>query len=100
MLLVLDKDACLYIFDSVDAAQNDLEAVDIESDEYEFCDESGRLYSGELVPCPPGFRIVQRGPPDPSLPLSFIERTKHFWPKGTPFDTLDDARAYFSSTKT
>jgi len=100
MLLVLDKDGCLYIFDSLDAAHGDLEAVDIANGEYEFCDESGRQYSGELVPCQPGFRIVQRGSPNPSLPLSFIERTKHFWPKGTPFNSLDDARAYFSHGQT
>jgi hypothetical protein len=50
MLLVLDKDACLYIFDSIDAAESDLEAIDIENDEYQFCDESGQPYVGELVP--------------------------------------------------
>ena len=100
MLLVFDKDACLYIFDSVDAAQSDLEAIDIENDEYEFCDECGQPYAGELVRSREGFRIVQRGSPNPSLPLSFIDRTKHFWPKGTPFKTLDDARAYFSRAQT
>ena len=96
MLLVLDKDAYLYIFDSVDAAQGDLEAIDIENNEYEFCDESGQPYAGELGSSRGGFCIVQRGSPDPSLPLSFINRTKHFWPKGTPFKTLDDAGSYFS----
>jgi hypothetical protein len=100
MLLVLDKDACLYIFDSIDAAESDLEAIDIENDEYQFCDDAGRPYTGELVPCRPGFRIVQRGSPDPSLPLSFIERTKRFWPQGTPFKSLDDARTYFSRAQT
>ena len=100
MLLVLDKDACLYIFDSVDAAQGDLEAIDIENDEYEFCDESGQPYAGELVPSRGGFRIAPRGSPNPSLPLSFIDRTKRFWPEGTPFKILDDARAYFSRPQT
>jgi hypothetical protein len=100
MLLVLDKDSCLYIFDSVDAAESDLEAIDIENDEYQFCDDSGRSYTGELVPCSPGFRIVQRGLPNPHLPLSFIERAKHFWPQATPFKSFDDARTYFSRVQT
>jgi hypothetical protein len=39
MFLVLDKDGCLNIFDSVDAAQHHLEAIDIENNEHEFCDE-------------------------------------------------------------
>jgi hypothetical protein len=106
MLLVLDTDGCLNIFNSVDAAQHHLEAIDIENNEYEFCDESGQPYAGELLPSrgmfsgDPGFRIVRRGSPDPSLPQSLINRTKHFWPKGTPFKTLDDARAYFSRAPT
>ena len=100
MLLVLDKDACLYVFDSVEAAEGHLEAFDIENNEYEFCDDSGQPYAGELTGSRRGFRIVQRGSPNPSLPLSFIERTKYFWPKHTPFKTLDDARAYFSRART
>jgi hypothetical protein len=100
MLLVLDKDACLYIFESIDAAEADLEAIDIENQEYQFCDDSGRTFTGELFSCNPGFRIIQRGSPDSSLPLSFVERAKHFWPQGTPFKTLEDARAYFSGGQT
>ena len=105
MFLVLDIDGCLNIFESVDAAQEHLEAIDIENNEYEFCDESGQPYAGELIPSRgmfsgDGFRIVQRGSADSGLPLSFINRAKHFWPKGTPFKTLDDARAYFSRPQT
>jgi hypothetical protein len=84
----------------VDAAEGHFEAIDIENDEYEFCDDSGQRFAGELLASGRGFRIVQHGAPDPSLPLSFIDRTKHFWPKGTPFKTLDDARVYFSRAKT
>jgi hypothetical protein len=50
MFLVLGRDGCLNIFDSVDAAQRHLETIDIENDEYEFCDESGQPYAGELLP--------------------------------------------------
>jgi hypothetical protein len=96
MLLALDKDACLYVFDSVSAAESNLEAIDIENGEYELCDELGQPYLGELIRPGVGFRIVPQGSRDAFLPLSFINRTKHFWSKGTPFDSIDDARAYFS----
>ena len=36
MLLVLDKDGWLHIFESVDSAQHELETIDIEEGEYEF----------------------------------------------------------------
>jgi hypothetical protein len=93
MFLVLDTDGCLNIFDSVDAAQQHLEAIDIENDEYEFCDESGQPFVGELLPSRGmfsggGFRIVERRSRDPGLPVAFIKRTRDFWQKGIPLRHL------------
>jgi hypothetical protein len=102
MLLVLERDGCLHVLDSVAAAHYHLETIDIENHEYEFCDDSGQPYIGEVIKTPGffgryDFRILPDGLPDPALPLSFISRAKHLEvDKATPFKTLDDARAYFS----
>jgi hypothetical protein len=104
MLLVLDKDDCLYVFDSVEAAESDLEAIDIENEEYEFCDDKGQPYIAEVLKSVSAFsggnfRLVPTRSPDPALPLSFVIRTKHFWGKGTSFKTLEDVRSYFSRAR-
>jgi hypothetical protein len=106
MLLVLDRDGYLHVFESLDAAHRDLETIDIENHEYEFCDDSGQQYLGEVIKTPGffgryDFRIVPDGSPDPALPLSLISRAKRLEvAKATPFKTLDDARAYFSREQT
>ena len=107
MLLVLEKNGCLlHVFDSVDAAHRDLETIDIENHEYDFCDDSGQPYIGEVIKTPGffgryDFHIVPHGSADPDLPLSFVSRAEQLEVnKATPFKTLDDARAYFSRAQT
>ncbi len=104
MLLVLDRDDCLSLLPSVAAAEAHLETIDIEGDEFQFCDESGQPYVGEVLK-PAGtwsggdFRIVARGMPDAALPGAFLARAKHFYSRVLGLKTLDDARQHLSRDK-
>jgi hypothetical protein len=49
MFLVLDTDGDLAIYKSVVAAEADLEMIDIQDREYEFSDETGQAYAGEVL---------------------------------------------------
>jgi hypothetical protein len=86
MLLVLDRDAELHLFASTDHAQHDLEAIDIENAEYEFCDTAGQRFVPQLT-SPVGtfrsgaFELHPDGTPDESIPLSFVARARAL---GTP----------------
>ena len=104
MLLVLDRDDCLYLFPSIAEAEAHLETIDIEGDEYQFCDESGQPYVGEVL-TPVGrwsggaFRIVPKGTPDATSPGSFLARTKHFSSSVPQLKTLEDAYRQLVSSK-
>ena len=49
MLLVVDRDNNLSIHASVRDAERHLETIDVEDGEYQFCDESGQPYMGEVL---------------------------------------------------
>ena|ERR1043166_5965463 len=104
MLLVIDRDQCVYVFASVADAEAHLETVDVEDDEYEFCDESGQRYIGEVLKAVGKFtsgrsRIVPGDFRDPDLPLSFVTRAKYYSSRVPSLKTLEDARCYFSQAK-
>jgi len=104
MLLVLDRDNCLYIHDSVSDAEAHLE-IDVEDGEYKFCDETGQSYAGEVLEpvtkCSSGaFRIVPQGARDPNLPAAFVSRAFECWSRVPELKSLADARARFLPTKT
>ena len=104
MLLVLDRDGDLGVYDSLVAAEAHLETIDIENHEYEFCDETGQPYAGEVLQPTSAFnggdfRLVPGGAPDSTLPLSFVIRAKSFSSEVHFFRTLEDARSYFSRAK-
>jgi hypothetical protein len=105
MLLVIDRDNNLTIHPSVSDAEGHLETIDIENDEYEFCDETGQRYVGEVLK-PVGkftsgaFRIVPQGTPDPSLPAAFVSRATDYCSKVPGLKTQEEARLYFSRRKT
>jgi hypothetical protein len=44
MFLVLDRDAELHVYSSAGDAKRDLEAIDVENAEYEFCDDTGQRF--------------------------------------------------------
>jgi hypothetical protein len=104
MLLVIDRDNTVGIYDSVADAESHLETIDIEGGEYEFCDETGQPYFGNVIE-PVGkfrsgeFRIVPRGTPDPSLPAAFLSRAIDYRSRLPGLKTLEEARAHFAAQK-
>ena len=87
MILALDKHAALYIFSSTKEAERELEAIDVQQGEFEFCDSNGQRYS-ITYSVPPkmsrlgaveigAFKLGAAGQIDPALPLGFIERAAH-----------------------
>jgi hypothetical protein len=105
MLLVIDRDNNLSIHASVRDAEGHLETIDIEDGEYQFCDEHGQPYVGEILK-PVGkfssgqFRIVPHGTPDPTLPLALVSRSTDYRSKVPGLKTREDALSYFASRKT
>jgi hypothetical protein len=49
MILVLFDDRTIGNFNSPNHPPNSIEWIDVENEEYVFCDEMGQLYKGELV---------------------------------------------------
>ncbi len=98
MLLVLDSDRELYLFSTIAEAEAALEAIDIEDDEYDFCDESGQRYSPKITsPVTTfrsgAFRLVSEGQPDPALPLTFCASARHLAQPCGEIMTLADLSA-------
>ena len=87
MILALDKHAALYIFSSAQDVECYLEAIDVQEDEFEFCDARGQRYSPTYT-LPPkrsrlgpigfvdigAFKLVTDGGIHSDLPERFIER--------------------------
>jgi hypothetical protein len=104
MLLVLDRDNTVGIYDSVTDAEGQLETIDVELGEYEFCDETGQPYVGEVLQTVEKFRdgefrIVPRGARDPTLPSALLSRAVECHSRLAGLKTLEAARAYFAPRK-
>jgi hypothetical protein len=98
MLLVLDSDRELYLFSTIAEAEGDIEAIDIESDEYDFCDDSGQRFRAEITSPVTrlrsgAFQLVPEGEPDPALPLTFWASARHLAQGCGDIRTLDDLSA-------
>jgi hypothetical protein len=98
MLLVLDTDRELYLFSAVAEAEAWLEAIDVENDEYDFCDESGQRFGPEITSPVTAFgagafRLVPQGERDTSLPLTFWASARHLARSSGEIMTLDDLSA-------
>jgi hypothetical protein len=91
MILALDnKHSALHVFVSAEDAQQNLEAIDVQQDAFEFCDASGQRYAVEFTRPPRErrlgpigvvdvglFKLVAQGGIDSALPERFIERAAH-----------------------
>jgi hypothetical protein len=102
MLLVLDRDTHLDLFESVAAAERQLETIDIENKEYEICDEIGQQFVGEILAAVTvfsagRFRLVQFGSPDPARPLQIVMRARFFGRALGELKNLADVRRRFST---
>lgn len=104
MILAIDKHAALYVFSSTEDAERDLEAIDVQEDEFEFCDVGGQRYAPAFT-IPPkvsrlgivdigAFRLLTEGSVDSGLPERFVERARHIEhtsvPAVTSIETLRD----------
>ena len=45
MVLAIDKHAALYVFSSTQEAERELEAIDVQQGEFEFCDLAGQQFA-------------------------------------------------------
>ena len=98
MLLVLDSDRELYLFATIGEAEAALEAIDIENEEYDFCDESGQRFTAKITSPittfrPGAFQILPEGEPDVTLPLTFWASARHLAQPCGKIMTLDDLSA-------
>jgi hypothetical protein len=82
MMLVLETNGnLLSLFSSVADAESDLEAIDIENNEYEFCDDTGQQFLGEIIApvtmfCHGNFRLKPDGQPDKANVASIVFRAR------------------------
>ena len=98
MLMAIDSDRELYLFASIDEAQKWLEAIDVENDEYDFCDMSGQRFDAEItspvtITRAGSFRLVPEGEPDSALPLTFWASARRLGRTCGEIMTLDDLSA-------
>lgn len=90
MLLAIDKHSALYVFASIEDAERELEAFDVQQDEFEFCDIDGRRYSPTFTRPPRqtrrgpfgiidigAFKLVAENGIDPALPTHFVDRAEY-----------------------
>jgi len=49
MMILLRDDRVIEIFESPDNPPDWIEGIDIENNEYQFCDETGQIYKGHIV---------------------------------------------------
>ena len=81
MFLVLDRDAELHVYASASDAEHDLEAIDVENAEYEFCDDTGQKFLAEITSqvttfCAGTFRLRSEGSPDTAFLSSLLSRAR------------------------
>ena len=81
MILAIDTDNLLHLFESIKEACNCIEAIDIENNEYEFCDEIGQKYKPSILSPVTTFRagtftLKPIGEPDKNILISIITKSK------------------------
>lgn len=104
MIIAIDKHGALYVFSSAEDAERVREAIDVQQNEFEFCDATGQRYT-VVYTIPPresrlgplrtvdigAFTLTAQGSRDPTLPESFIERATHIEHTSIPAFTSIEA---------
>jgi hypothetical protein len=89
MMLILRDDPVLEIFESPSSPPDWIETIDIENDEYSFCDDHGQRYVGVIVkPAkrfslwfrPDRFELRPEGIPDIANALALVDRAVEIEP--------------------
>jgi hypothetical protein len=100
MILGLNKHGELHIFASTEDAQRYLEAIDVQQDDFEFCDADGQKYSPSYI-FPPKvsrfgllthidigtFTLKAEGELDPALPEKLLTRARYIEHTSFPYTT-------------
>jgi hypothetical protein len=98
MILILRDDPVIEIFDSPDKPPDWIEAIDIENNEYQFCDDDGQRYVGVFTRPTSWFRLPLYelkpvGSPDLANALTLFDRAVAIKPDQM-FDDLAALRSY------
>jgi len=72
MLVIIDTDDWVYAMDGTEEAERSFELQDVRANEYQACDENGRLY--QFLVEGVSFRLSSTGVMDVDLPMQFITR--------------------------
>ncbi len=93
-MMILRDDQVIEVFDSPDRPPNWIEAIDVQNEEYRFCDDAGQRYVGEIIR--PGkwfrqatWRLRREGEPDIKNAIDLINQAKLIEPN----DRLPDLEA-------
>jgi hypothetical protein len=98
MMFILRDDPVIEIFDSPDKPPDWIEAIDIENNEYQFCDDDGQQYVGVITRPSSWFRLPLYelkpvGSPDLANALTLFDRAVAIKPDQM-FDDLAALRSY------
>jgi hypothetical protein len=105
MILVLEKDdGSLFLFSSTEEAEShfDFEAIDVENGEYEFCDDRGQRFVGEIISPismfrAGSFRLKPDGTPDTTIIKSLLSRARSLEHGFGEAKNLDDLRRLYDA---
>ena len=101
MILVMETNgSLLYLFLSALEAESHLEAIDVENREYEFCDDTGQRFVGEIIApvtkfCAGSFSLKPDGTPDRALVATFVSRARSLDRTCNDIKSLDDLRRLY-----
>lgn len=104
MMLILRDDMVVETFDSPEHPPDWIETIDVENQEYEFCDDRGQRYVGKIEKgkgwlSRNGYRLVPVGQPDPAFLFAFLARATCIEPGGR-FSSLDDLKEHLTNRST
>jgi len=85
MIMMLRDDLVVEIFDDVSSPPSWVEGVDIENNEYEFCDADGQIFIGKIIAKggvfrQPKFALEPYGDRDVQNAINLIDRAKGMEP--------------------
>jgi hypothetical protein len=103
-MIMLRDDPVIVIFDSPEHPPDWIEGIDIENEEYRFCDENGQRYVGEVIR-PSGFfrqatfRLRPEGEPDMKNVFDLLAKAQLIEPN-PHFADLNALKSHAAKTST
>jgi hypothetical protein len=102
MIIMLRDDQVIKIFESPPTVRDGIEAIDIENQEYQFCDQNGQRYVGVITEKIGWFRsgnfeLRPEGTPDIKNALRLLDSATALEPN-EKFPDLDTLRAFLLNT--